>query len=439
MKPDQQQHPGLMTREPAKGYRTFLVVILALRIISYYMLGDSVVFVQAFKSILRISLTVTLALAIFVESKPGHRFTGQIKHPLPIWLYGVYLGLGAASLLWTTGFTSSLQQWLMDAEGFVFAALYTGLLGMYHQRDPGGYFALHKIIAPAVLLNGIGFFAGLYLDPDQFYRLTHGGAVSRLGGFIINPNELGMLLVVGIACFLPMVVKDGKMRISILLYIGFLTHLLLLTGSRSSFIGLVLVLILFALTGQSKIQRTLVVGGALALVPIAGWSFFVKQDQLTELFTLTGRLPFWHDLLTYNFPQEPWLGYGYMRIDYADKFESINAYAGAMTHNTFLQVLLGLGLIGLLLVLVQLSIFLWTLSRMADQNGRRIAWLIFIPLLINSFTEFGIFGETNYGILFYLLLVFSISRETLHDGRRIKATTQHETKPGFSYRPSYSA
>jgi hypothetical protein len=34
---------------------------------------------------------------------------------------------------------------------------------------------------------------------------------------------------------------------------------------------------------------------------------------------------------------------------------------------------------------------------------------IIIPVLINSFTEFGIFGETNYGILFYQLLVLYIS------------------------------
>jgi exopolysaccharide production protein ExoQ len=30
-------------------------------------------------------------------------------------------------------------------------------------------------------------------------------------------------------------------------------------------------------------------------------------------------------------------------------------------------------------------------------------------VVINSFTEFGIFGESNYGILFYQLVIFSIS------------------------------
>jgi len=34
---------------------------------------------------------------------------------------------------------------------------------------------------------------------------------------------------------------------------------------------------------------------------------------------------------------------------------------------------------------------------------------ILIPGLINSFTEFGIFGESNYGILFYQMIIFSVS------------------------------
>jgi exopolysaccharide production protein ExoQ len=39
---------------------------------------------------------------------------------------------------------------------------------------------------------------------------------------------------------------------------------------------------------------------------------------------------------------------------------------------------------------------------------------LFIPIFINSITEFGIFGETNYGILFYqfLILLFCIRPAT---------------------------
>jgi len=33
---------------------------------------------------------------------------------------------------------------------------------------------------------------------------------------------------------------------------------------------------------------------------------------------------------------------------------------------------------------------------------------IMIPVMINSFTEFGIFGESNFGILFYQLVLMYI-------------------------------
>jgi exopolysaccharide production protein ExoQ len=123
-----------------------------------------------------------------------------------------------------------------------------------------------------------------------------------------------------------------------------------------------------------------------------------------------------------------------MRIDYADKFESLNAYAGAMTHNTFLQVLLGLGMTGLLLVLVQLSAFLWTVKQVADKKYRMVVGLIFIPLFVNSLTEFGIFGETNYGILFYLFLVFTAALEPQRGIERKNASTSNETSEATPYR-----
>jgi hypothetical protein len=54
--------------------------------------------------------------------------------------------------------------------------------------------------------------------------------------------------------------------------------------------------------------------------------------------------------------------------------------------------------------------------------------MVFIPVIINSMTEFGIFGETNYGIIFYLMLVFAVSMETINGSLRIKETTKPNAK-----------
>jgi hypothetical protein len=203
--------PQSILREPARGYRNFLIALLILRICSYFMLSDSIVVVQAMKAGLRAGLSLVMLAAVLYHLREHNKQTFRMHQPVSVWMYGVYLIFGMASLLWTSSFDVSLLQLLMDIEGFAFSFLYIYLLTIYRQRHPGGYFDLHKLLAPAILFIGLGFLVGLFLDPDRFYRLTHGGAVSRLGGFIINPNELGMLLVIGIACLLPLLLKNGRL------------------------------------------------------------------------------------------------------------------------------------------------------------------------------------------------------------------------------------
>lgn len=417
----------------------FLAGLLILRIASYFMWSDDLFIAQSVKAISRIGLSVIAATALLLLLRHRNAFGIRLSQPVPVWLYALYIGLGAASMLWTSSPDISMQQWLMDVEGLVFAFVYIALLQQYRARNPNINMKLPVIFFTSVLAIGIFFEAGLWLLPELFYRYTHGGAVARLGGFIINPNELGMLLVIGIASGLLLLVKEGRYRIRVLLALLFLTRQLMLTGSRSSLVALVLVMLVYGFSRGSVRLRMAISGSVLLLVIIAGLTFFVKQGDWNEVFTLTGRIPFWQDLLTFNFTREPWLGYGYMRIDYADKFESLHAYAGAMTHNTFLQVLLGLGLAGLLLVLVQMGAFLWSVQRCRDAAFRTSTWLLFIPLLVNSMTEFGIFGETNYGILFYLLLVIAAASEPLRDYRRIRGINLHESpnyRPGRSFAAS---
>jgi exopolysaccharide production protein ExoQ len=392
-------------------------------------LSDDLGITQTLKAGLRIGLTViavTAFMALYLrKERPGY----SLDYLLPVWLYTGYLSLGVASLLWTTSFNYSLLQLFMDIENFVFVYFFIRLLHGYQSLYPGGFFDLPKIIAPAISLIAGGFAIGMLVNPDQFYRLTHGGEVSRLGGYIINPNELGMLLMVGIAVLIPLLIKEGKYRISILLLIAGLIYLLVLTGSRSSFVSLLLVAGVYAFQQKSKNLKIFLGILMLVSIPLLGIKIFIKQGDIQEVMSLTGRLPFWRDLLTYNFPKEPWFGYGYMRIDYGDKFESLNAYAGAMTHNTFLQVLLGLGLTGLFLVMLQVSSFLHALFTNEDKVLKLNVLLIFIPLLVNSFTEFGIFGETNYGIFFYLILVFSVSSEPASASVRIYGKPKTNVEP----------
>jgi exopolysaccharide production protein ExoQ len=148
-----------------------------------------------------------------------------------------------------------------------------------------------------------------------------------------------------------------------------------------------------------------------AITPFAVYSIILKggdQSRLEEVMSLTGRLPFWKALINEGLPREPLLGFGFMRIDYKEFFQSAHTYPGKMTHNTFMQVLMNLGFIGLTIVLFQVF---FTLKSILSQPKETKLMLIgiLIPIIINSFTEFGIFGESNYGILFYQIIIFSVT------------------------------
>ena len=61
-------------------------------------------------------------------------------------------------------------------------------------------------------------------------------------------------------------------------------------------------------SGKAKlIVPTLVIGALVA--PIIFFKIFVKEGDVGEVMSMTGRIPFWGDLLTYGFPEKPliWL------------------------------------------------------------------------------------------------------------------------------------
>lgn len=133
---------------------------------------------------------------------------------------------------------------------------------------------------------------------------------------------------------------------------------------------------------------------------------FKDGGGVDEVLSMTGRLPFWKALLNEGIVKEPFFGYGFMRINYTDYFQGLNTYPGKMTHNTFMQVLMNLGFVGLFIAIFQ--VFFTVKNYFKNKTDKYAPFFIamFIPVMINSFTEFGIFGDANYGILFWQFLIF---------------------------------
>jgi len=334
----------------------------------------------------------------------------KTKNLLAVLMYIFYLFLGFMSLLWSTNVGYSALQLFMTAQTLVFCYYFIKSIYLLDKYFPDHTIKFYNLLGNTVFLLILIFVVGMIINPDVFYRLTNGGEEARLGGYLMNPNELGMLCGVGVAGLLFDVKRKHHVGWTIFKLL-IIFYALYETGSRSSLIGAFMI-ISFHLKQLS--DPKIIIGASLvvfSVMPYAVNKIILKDgdpERLEEILTLTGRLPFWTALINEGLPREPLLGFGFMRIDYTESFQSANTYAGKMTHNTFMQVLINLGFVGLTIIIFQL---IFTFKGIAGEKEevRLMLYCILIPLIINSFTEFGVFGESNYGILFYQLIIMYIS------------------------------
>ncbi len=387
-----------------------LLTVLLLMIACFFTWSENILITRAIKLVGRMSVLMA-AYAIYRQVlRFGAVDAVRFKNHLSPLLYLAYLALGFVSFLWSTNVGYSALQWFMTAQTLFFCFYFIKSLYLLDR-----YFARHSIrlfnlIGNSVFVLILIFVVGMWVDPDVFFRMTHGGEEARLGGYLMNPNELGMLAGVGVAGLIFDLKRNHRkwltgVKILVLFYA------LYATGSRSSLIGAMLI-IAYHVKGSSNLRlKMALIAIGILVTPIAINKIILKDgdsSRVEEVMSMTGRLPFWKALINEGLPREPLLGFGFMRIDYKEYFQSTHTYPGKMTHNTFMQVLMNLGFVGLTLVFFQM-IFTFRGIALESEEKRKFLITLFIPLFINSLTEFGIFGESNYGILFYQLVIFSVA------------------------------
>lgn len=387
----------------------YLFIILFLMVGCFFTWSENINITRAIKVIGRMGVMVSSIVMYRRILKYGAADTLNFKNTFGPLLYMGYLFLGFISFGWSTNPGFSALQWFMTFQSLVFAYYFMKSIKVLDTYFDGHKIRLYNLLGNTVFYLQLIFVIGMWIDPDTFFRMTHGGEEARLGGIIMNPNELGMLAGVGVACLIFDLYRFKNKTWTIIKLIV-IFYALFLTGSRSSLIGALL--IIFFHINQTKKQglKMAIMGGVLLVIPFAINQIILKggdKERLEEILTLTGRLPFWQALINEGLPREPLLGFGFMRIDYKEFFQSTHTYPGKMTHNTFMQVLMNLGFIGLSVALLQVF---FTIKAIFNENNENKLMLIgiFIPVLINSFTEFGIFGESNYGILFYQMILFAV-------------------------------
>lgn len=378
--------------------------IMFCKVFGFLALSESAGVNKVFKVAIGLFMTLLIIMVTRSLIKKKYVFRFNYVNVLIVYFYLFYFLLGIISVSWAADYLFATIQIFRDLDLLLFAILFVRVIVAINYHHNTKYNLSHFLVY-TIFFNALYFMLGSIFDPGKFMRLTHGGEVERLGGYIMNPNELGMLCSAGGACVL-LQLKQSKNKLIMIILLGVNLYTMFLTGSRSSSIGFILVAGLYALLSDNKqlkvgVLTLMFIGAPIVLTKVV---FSEEKGGVDEVMSMTGRLPFWKALLTEALPKEPLLGYGFMNIYYTKNFQGKNTYPASMTHNTFVQVVMNLGLVGALIVLFQMIFTFRAVIRTEDKEARNVFLLIFVPILINSLTEFGIWGETNYGVLFYQLL-----------------------------------
>jgi len=391
-----------------RNFQVLLTLILLVKIGGYFSIVEERSINQVFKTISRTGMTFSIIYLYRKLKKLGCSNITYFDNLLPFFLYIMYLLLGFASFSYSSDVNYSVLQWIMTFESFIFVIIFVRTVSIFNFYFPDRRISYESMVAFSVLPIMLTFVIGSFIDEDTFYRGMRGGEEKRLGGWIMNPNELGMLASIGAATgYLLITLYQRRFWGFFMIIINII--ILALTSSRSSAIGFFLVIgLLGLLSGNRRIKIAMLVGIIVAVPAALHFIIFKESGGVEEVMSMTGRLPFWTALLNEGIVKEPFFGYGFMRINYIDYFQGLYTYPGRMTHNTFMQVLMNLGFVGFFFVFWQVASFLTSFIKDKEVENRSFIIAIYIPIIINSFTEFGIFGDANYGILFYQILIMLI-------------------------------
>jgi exopolysaccharide production protein ExoQ len=306
------------------------------------------------------------------------------------WLLAVFAVLVLTSILWSDEPMLSFRR--------IVALAMVGLAAFAYRRMPGEQL-LRLVFFTTLAAVAFGLAReiarGTFQPWDPAYRFT---------GTLPHPNVQGWTCALAVLSGLSFVHGLRRWRLAVALLLPLAC--LLLTRSRTSlaaFLGAVLFyaflsllrtrpaalaaslfLAATAVVSVVWIQRTsLGVGHAMALG---------RQDS--DLATLQGRTELWEEALVFV-RARPWLGYGYdvfWSANRSDEFSTTLGWRIPNAHSNYLDMLLGLGGIGLVIFVCLLGAGIWLASKAAVKSGN-IGDLFVAALL--AFCAFHSFLETT--------------------------------------------
>ncbi|MDO8361987.1 MAG: O-antigen ligase family protein, partial [Actinomycetota bacterium] len=259
-------------------------------------------------------------------------------------------------------------------------------------------------------------FVALAVQPGLAYQ-NWGPAPGLRGAFVHKNTMAPCLLVIAAAvlCFHP----DRRFRrgfvafVAVLLFFG-QTTTGLATLAVLVFLNMVLSSYLGVVARLGRAAGSLMVASTMVLGVVVAQSFNSIVRLSGKDLTFSSRTVIWEGVTT-AIRQRPWLGYGYgvWQNIWVDPILAINLHNGflvAESHSAPLDLMLRLGIVGLVLYLVQVVSTArvgWRGLLRGDPLGR-MALLVVAVIILVGFSE----SLTAFGIWPALLIVFGSFKGT---------------------------
>lgn len=268
---------------------------------------------------------------------------------------------------------------------------------------------------------------GGLIEPGTAYiKQTYGtGAfASEFWGVFprINPNSLSQIgALTALSGFISfMFMKDAKAKLpSIIIFlIGF--GILLIAHSRTSLLAMIVCIIMILLYSKRKaLTLAIIIPSSIIFIMIGAQTLisdYILRGQSEKVFTsLSGRTEFW-PIVWDAFLQSPIVGHGYYSGHRQLQLDSYSIVASSVD-NTYLEVLVDLGIVGLFIFLLSVFSLMYCLYKYRISNTPKntnlkwsVIWVsitsIFIMIFIRSITGPS-FQNLHMNLILYMLVVVS--------------------------------
>jgi O-antigen ligase len=278
----------------------------------------------------------------------------------------------------------------------VYAAVGLGIIGYYFAAFGRTSDRFPLRIAAALLWSGIAVTVLAFIDAAtawnlwRIHEVGEGTDVRRVVATFTSPGALGAFLGATAVFAVAILAWNGPRSLKgpAMLLIILSIPAMFFTYSRGPVVGAAAVIVLLALIANRARWPSLLIFATVALLVFAAWSHIsssnVYQERLGVTETVSTRDKI-QRVSTDLFREKPIFGWGYNSFDYAKLTVSSRdpRFDGLTSHNTYLTVLVELGIVGFALLLFPWLIIGWRAIAAAwrgDAERWVVAGCIGVPL-----------------------------------------------------------